>query len=178
MIFQIKLKLSTSAKCCPIKIFFFRYVASFALRNNMYMYPYNTYIESHICLVHLHIKTSKKKVPSLNSCASQPHFVAMNPLTVSGEVTSSIILGTSIDSFAFIKKGRSPQQAKTKHLIFIVTNDGFTVSPADCDAPILCFNLPRCFIGENGLHGQAYFLRSSPYRPVDNMHQFLMVHLS
>ncbi len=108
----------------------------------------------------------KKKVPSLNSCASQPHFVAMNPLTVSGEVTSSIILGTSIDSFAFIKKGRSPQQAKTKHLIFIV---GFTVSPADCDAPILCFNLPRCFIGENGLHRQAYFLRSSPYRPVDNM---------
>lgn len=141
MIFQIKLKLSTSARKAT----------------------YCTYIES---LVNLHIKTSKKKVPSLNSCASQPHLVAMNPLTVSGEVTSSIILGTSIDSFAFIKKGRSPQQAKTKHLIFIV---GFTVSPADCDAPVLCFNLPRCFIGESGLHRQAYFLRSSPYRPVDNM---------
>lgn len=131
------------------------------------MFMYCTYIHriSHMPRPPAYQNIKKKG----NSCASQPHFVAMNPLTVSGEVTSSIILGTSIDSFAFIKKARSPQQAKTKHLIFFVTNDDFTVSPANCDAPILCFNLPRCFIGENGLHRQAYFLRSSPYRPVDSM---------
>lgn len=151
MIFQIKLKLSPSARN-PNQNLLFQICSYDTMIHRISRPP--------AC------QNIKKKGAISKLLCFAANFVAMNPLTVSGEVTSSIILGTSIDSFAFIKKARSPQQAKTKHLIFIV---GFTVSPADCDAPILCFNLPRCFIGENGLHRQAYFLRSSPYRPVDNM---------